>query len=217
MDYNTLVKTVQSYLENDFPATEGSGGLSSQEQVNTFIKQAERRIYNSVLLPVMRKSTTLATVSGNKTLTLPSDWQFTDNIAIINSNRYEVLEGKDLSFTKTAYPDTTFTGVPRFYSVSGEGQYKLTPTPNAAYVVELDYFHYPESIVTATTTWLGDNADMALLYGIMLEAGTFMRLEADSMSVYQARYAEAMDLLKTLGETKRVSDLNRFPQTRKPT
>jgi len=80
----------------------------------------------------------------------------------------------------------------------------------------LHYYYYPESIVTAGTTWLGDNFDSVLLYGSLLEAYTFMKGETDVITVYQARYQEAMSLLKQLGDGKDRRDAYRSGQVRYP-
>ena len=90
----------------------------------------------------------------------------------------------------------------------------LGPTPDAAYMAELHYYYYPESIVTAGQTWLGDNFDSALLYGTMCEAVTYMKGEADMVKLYQDRYVQAIALLKNLGDGKQRADAYRDGQTR---
>jgi hypothetical protein len=82
--------------------------------------------------------------------------------------------------------------------------------------MEMHYFAYPTSIVSAGTSWLGDNFDEVLLYGALLEAYTFMKGEADVIANYQKRYDEAILLLKQLGEGKNRQDTYRTLQTRVP-
>jgi hypothetical protein len=114
-----------------------------------------------------------------------------------------------------AYPNPTATGTPKYYAINGPStpvtrlQFILGPTPNAALATDLSYFYMPESIVTATTTWLGDNFSSVLLYGTLLEATTYMKGEADMNALYQGRYAEAMALLKNLGDGKEQTDTYR--------
>jgi hypothetical protein len=82
--------------------------------------------------------------------------------------------------------------------------------------MELLYYAYPASIVTSSTTWLGNNFDSALLYGSLLEAYAFMKGEKDVNDNYVARYNEALAMLKQLGEGKDRQDMYRTEQARYP-
>lgn len=206
MNYTELVAEINSYAENDF----------ATDDVDTFIRQAEQRIYNSVQLPALRKNVTSAVVSGNKYLTCPTDWLATFSMAVVDTTTgaYEYMLNKDVNFIREAYPVPTSTGKPIYYALFDADTFILGPTPDAAYTVELHYFYYPESIVTANTTWLGDNFDSALLYGALLEANTFIKGEADVMAQYQKQFDSAMALLKQLGDGKDRSDAYRSGQAR---
>jgi hypothetical protein len=209
MNYSELVAEIQSYVENQFTTTD----------IGTFIQQAEQRIYNSVQLPALRKNVTGTTTSGNKYLAIPTDWLATFSLAIINANNeYTYLLNKDVNFIRQSYPDTDsdFYGVPAYYAVFDQSTFILGPTPDANYAVELHYFYYPESIVTADNTWLGDNFSSVLLYGAILEAYTYMKGEAEIVAQYQKRYNEALILLKQLGDAKNRMDAYRDGQVRYP-
>jgi len=209
MNYSQLVNEIQSYTENQFETTD----------INTFIQQAEQRIYNMVQLPALRKNVTGNTTSGNKYLGIPSDWLSTFSLAVINSdNEYKYLLNKDVNFIRQSYPDTDadFYGEPEYYAVFDNSAFILGPTPNDNYEMELHYFYYPQSIVTAGNTWLGDNFSSALLYGSLLEAYTYMKGEADVIAQYQKRYDEAIALLKQLGDGKNRQDAYRSGQVRYP-
>ena len=209
MNYSQLVAQIQDYTENQFTTT----------VVNTFIQQAEQRIYNTVQLPALRKNVTGTTSAGNKYLGMPSDWLATFSMAVINSNNeYTYLLNKDVNFIRAAFPDTdsTFYGTPEYYAVFDQNTFILGPTPDATYTMELHYFYYPTSIVTAGTTWLGDNFDSTLLYGSLLEAYTYMKGEKDVLDNYRVRYDEAMLLLKQLGDGKDRQDAYRSGQVRYP-
>lgn len=218
MNYSELVDTVKAYTENDFPSTAGSGDLTSTEQIDTFIKQAEQRIYNAVQLLDLRKAATLTTTSGTATVASPSDWLANFSLAVITpvTGEYTFLLNKDVNYIREAFPLPSSTGAPTHYALQDNDTFLLGPTPDAAYSLALTYFYYPESIVTASTTWLGDNFDSALLYGTLLEAYTFMKGEADVIAEYQKRYEEAMNLLKQLSEGKNRQDSYRTLQTRYP-
>jgi len=211
MNYTELVSEIENYTENQFTTT----------VVNTFITQAEQRIYNSVQLPALRKNVTGTTTSGNKYLAMPNNWLATFSLAVINANNeYLYLLNKDVNFIRQSFPDTDsdFYGVPQYYAVFDNTAFILGPTPDASYNVELHYFYYPESITTAVsgTTWLGDNFSSALLYGSLLEAYTYMKGEADVLANYKARYDEAMFLLKQLADGKDRQDAYRSGQVRYP-
>jgi hypothetical protein len=211
MNYTQLVSEIQNYTENEF----------TTEVVNTFITQAEQRIYNSVQLPALRKNVTGTTTAGNKYLAMPDNWLATFSLAIINAaNEYTYLLNKDVNFIRQSYPDTDseFYGEPAYYAVFDNVSFIMGPTPDDSYDVELHYFYYPESITTTQsgTTWLGDNFSSTLLYGSLLEAYTYMKGEADVMAQYQKRYDDAMVLLKQLGDGKDRQDAYRSGQVRYP-
>jgi len=209
LTYSQLVVQIQDYTENTFTVTD----------INNFIQQAEQRIYNTVQLPALRKNDTGSLSTGNKYLTMPTDWLATFSLAVINtSNEYTYLLNKDVNFIRQSFPDTdsAFYGEPQYYAIFNDISFIVGPTPDANYSVELHYFYYPESIVTAGTSWLGNNFSSALLYGSLLEAYTYMKGEADVMANYKNRYDEAMLLLKQLGDGKDRQDSYRSGQVRYP-
>ena len=209
LTYAQLVVQIQDYTENTFTVTD----------INNFIQQAEQRIYNTVQLPALRKNVTGSLSSGNKYLTMPTDWLATFSLAVINTdNEYLYLLNKDVNFIRQSFPDTDtdFYGEPQYYAVFDNATFIVGPTPDANYSAELHYFYYPESIVTASTSWLGNNFSSALLYGSLLEAYTYMKGEADVLTNYRNRYDEAMLLLKQLGDGKDRQDSYRSGQVRYP-
>jgi hypothetical protein len=218
MNYDQLVEAIKGYTENDFPDTAGSGGLTSTEQINIFIVNAEERVFNSVQLLDLRKNVTGNVTANNKYLSVPSDWLATFSLALINPNSgsYEFLLNKDVSFIRAAFPNPNVTGPPTHYAYFDVDSFILGPTPDQNYGVELHYFYYPQSITVAGSSWLGDNFESVLLYGALLEAYTFMKGEADVIAEYQKRYDQALAMLKQLGEGKNRQDMYRTPQVRYP-
>lgn len=222
MNYAELVVAIQDYTENSFAYD------TDPTVVDTFIKQAEQRIYNSVQFPSLRRNVTGSTSSGNKYLSCPGDYLSTYSMAVIDATgSYEYLLNKDVNFIRQAYPNpTTDTGIPKYYSIFGptvagttvtnELSFILGPTPDAVYSVELHYYYYPETIVTAGTSWLGDNMDIVLLYGSLVEAYTYMKGEPDMMNLYNQKYMEALNLAKRLGDGLERSDAYRSGQFRVP-
>ena len=234
MNYSALFMAVKGYLENDFPATvftdsagstsSSAATLTSTEQVNTFITQAEQRIYNTIQFPTLRANVTGTLSANNKYLACPGDFLAVYSMAVINPDTsYTFLLNKDVNFIREAYPTPTDTGVPAYYALFGpvstneaELTFILGPTPDAAYSVELHYFYYPESITTTAsgTTWLGDNIDSVLLYGSLVEGYTFMKGETDIIAFYEKKYQDAMMLAKRLGDGLERRDAYRSGQAR---
>jgi hypothetical protein len=277
MTYTELVTMVSDYCENTFPTVD----------MNTFIKQAEQRIYNTVQIANLRKNVTGSLYSGNQYLSAPTDFlsvysmavflkatptatgtsgaftivvssatniavgqtvsgsgigtgatvtaisSTTITLSVANSNTvsgtvtfqgdYTYLINKDVNFLREAYPNPTSTAQPKYYAIFGpnssdinELSFIMGPTPDKSYSAELHYFYYPESIVTAGNTWLGDNFDSALLYGTLIEAVTYMKGEQDMVALYQQQFMQALALLKNLGDAKQRSDAYRNGQVRIP-
>lgn len=218
MTYSELVTAVSNYLENTFSTT----------VINTCIQQAEERIYNTAQIPALRKNVTGVTTNGNKYLSCPVDFLASYSLAVIDaSGAYEFLLNKDVNFIRQAYPTPTSTGFPKYYALFGpattsdptpaitnELSFIIGPTPNSSYSVELHYYYYPESIVTAGSTWLSENYNPALLYGTIVEAYTFLKGEADMLALYNTKYNEALAQLKRLGDGLERQDAYRSGQYR---
>lgn len=185
-------------------------------------KLAEQKIYNSVQLPPLRKNVTGGLTATNKYLALPDDFLSVFSLAIVDAlGAYSYLLNKDVNFIREAYPIPTDTGTPKYYAVFGPDSATLQeltlilgPTPNAGLTAELHYFYYPISIVTAGTSWLGDNFDSALFNAVMVEAIRFMKGEPDLVAMYDAQYQQSLMLLKNLGDGKLRQDAYRSGQVR---
>ena len=214
MNYSQLSDAIQAYTEN----TEAN----FLAEIPVFVQQAEQRIYNTVQFPSLRKNVTGSTSANNKYLGCPDDFLAVYSIAAVDgTGAYEYLLNKDVNFIRQAYPIPTDTGLPRYYALFGpqssninELTFILGPTPDATYTIELHYYYYPESIVTANTTWLGDNFDSVLLYGSLVEAYTYMKGEADMLATYNTKYQEALMLAKRLGDGMERQDAYRSGQYR---
>jgi hypothetical protein len=226
MTYDELYANIQAYLENTFPETYLASGasVSTKTQIDTFIQQAEQRIYNTVQFPSLRKNVTGQTTSGNKYLACPSDFLATYSIAVEDPVLgQEFLLNKDVNFIRQAYPKATDTAFPKYYALFGpqsndakELTFIMGPTPDATYTVELHYYFYPESITTVSggRTWLGDNFDSVLLYGSLVEGYTFMKGETDVIAMYETKYKEALGMAKRLGDGMERQDAYRSGQYR---
>jgi len=214
LDYNALKTAVEDSTENTFTSTDFA----------TLTQLAEQRIYNSVQLPALRKNVTGTLTNGNQYLAAPTDFLSVFSLAVVDAlGNYEYLLNKDVNFIRSAFPNPSTTGTPKYYALFGPDSGNLTeltfilgPTPNAGLTAELHYFYYPVSIVTAGTSWLGDNFDSALFNAVMVEAARFMKQEPDIMQMMDKEYAQSMDLLKNLGDGKNRQDSYRSGQVRYP-
>jgi len=225
MNYTELKTAIADYTENTFSTTEYA----------TFVQQAEQRIFNNVQFPSLRKNMTGLTSGGNEYLSTPDDFLSPYSLAVVDgSGNYEYLLNKDVNFIRQAYPNRTTQGIPKYYATFGptttnaalpedrtitrELSLILGPTPDTAYTVELHFYYYPESISVSASgrSWLGDNFDSVLLYGSLVEAYTFMKGEADLLQLYNAKYQEALQLAKRLGDGLERQDAYRSGQVRVP-
>ena len=194
MNYTDLVDAIQDYTQNQ--------ETSFVANIPTFVRQAEQRLNRSIMVPELRKNATALTTSGNWYLARPADFLSVFSLAVEDSaGDYQYLIDKDVNFIREAYPASSTNGVPLYYGQfdgdwgGAQGNFILGPTPDAAYTVELHYYYDPPSIVTTSTSWYGDNAETALLYGSLIEAYTYMKGEADLIQQYTARYQEALGQL----------------------
>jgi hypothetical protein len=216
MNYAQLSAAIQEYCQ--------STEASFVANIPTFVKQAEKRIYNMIQFPSLRKNVTGTTSSGNKYLACPDDFLAPYSLAVILADgSYEYLLNKDVNFIRESYPTPTDTGTPAYYALFGprsdqatELTFLLGPTPNAAYTMELHYFFYPSSIVDTGTSWLGDNFDPVLLYGSLVEAYTYLKGDPDLQAQYENKYKEAILLAKRLGDGMERQDAYRSGQARIP-
>jgi hypothetical protein len=192
--------------------------MVSATQIATFVGEAEQRIYNNVQILALRKNVTGTTTNGIKYLAVPSDWLANFSLALVDpvTGAFSYLLNKDVNFIRESFPFPAVTGAPTHYAMFDNTSYILGPTPDNTYTMELHYFYYPPSIVTAGTSWVGDNFDSVLLYGSLLEAAAFMKSDADVITQYQKRYDEALALLTELAEGKNRQDMYRTQQIRFP-
>tara|TARA_R100001129_G_scaffold2834_1_gene2876 strand:+ start:266 stop:913 length:648 start_codon:yes stop_codon:yes gene_type:complete len=207
--FTTLKTAIQDYTQNS--------ETTFVNNLSRFIINAEERIFKEVQLDVFRKNVTGAFTSDNKFLTKPTDYLSTFSLSIISSSENVFLLRKHPTFLQDYTPNPSTTGIPQYYADFDETTFIVAPTPSSALTAELHYYHRPTSITATSdgTSWLGTNAELALLYASLVEAYTFMKGEADMFQIYNARYQEALAYLKNLGEGKNTRDEYRYDKLRK--
>ena len=199
--FATLKTAIQDYTEN----TE----TTFVNNLSLFIRAAEERILKNVQLSFFRKNVTANFSASDQFLAIPSDFlapfslSFTDS-----SSNKNFLDFKDVNYLQEFTPNPATTGTPRYYAVFDVSNFIIAPTPASALAVELHYYYRPGSLTAggdSGTTWLSENAELALLYGSLYEAYTFMKGEADVLQNYNNRFIESITALKGLGEAKEVT------------
>jgi hypothetical protein len=210
MNYSQLSQAIQDYTET----TESL----FVDNIPTFIRLAEERIYNAVQIPAIRRNVLGNLTTGDKYLSLPNDYLATFSFAVIDpvTGDQEFLIDKDVSYIRQAYPNANARAKPQYFAQFAPYTFILGPTPDQSYQVELHEYYYPESIVTANNTWLGDEFESVLLYGALREAVIFQKGEQDMVAYYEQKYQESLALLKVLGDGKDRRTAYRDGQVRIP-
>jgi hypothetical protein len=202
--YDELKTAIQDYTQNS--------ETSFVNNLPVFIRVAEERILKNVQLTLFRKNASGTTTASNQYLAAPSDFLAPFSLSFTTGGDKTFLDYKDVNFVQTYNPDPTDTGAPRYYAFFDDSNFLLGPTPDANYDVELHYFYRPTSLTAGAgsgTTWLSENAEIALLYGSLIEAYTYMKGEPDMMQEYEKRFAESVVAMKNFGEAKEVTDAYR--------
>ena len=207
--FTTLKTAIQDYVQS----TEST----FVSQLPRFIINSEERILKECQLDVFRKNAQGLLTSGNSFLAKPSDFLSQNSLSVIVSSSKEFLLYKQVTMLQDYTPNPATTGVPLSYGDFDQDTFLIAPTPNSNYNVELHYFYRPQSITASSdgTSWLGDNAELALLYGSLVEAYTFLKGEPDLLGLYNQRYGEALQWLKNLGEGLQTRDQYRYDRVRR--
>ena len=210
--YTGLVNAIQAFTEVN--------ETTFVDNIPTFVQDTERLVNNTVQLPAFRKNVTGNVTDGFPYLTLPSDFLATFSVAVMNTdeplipNNYRYMLNKDVNYIREMFPYPAVTGTPQYYALFDQNTFIVGPTPDVEYNIELHYFAYPQSIVTAGSTWLSQNFPNVLLYGALTEAYLYLKGEADVLQSYQAKFQEAMAPLKQLSDGKDRQDNYRTVQVR---
>ncbi len=209
--FTTLKTAIQDYVQ--------STETTFVSNLSRFIVNAEERILKECQLDVFRKNVSGNLTSGNQYLSKPTDFLAQNSLSVINNSSKEFLLYKQVTALQDYTPNPATTGTPKYYADWNESSFLIAPTPDASYDVELHYFYRPTSITESGdgTSWLGTNAELALLYGSLVEAYTFLKGEPDLMSLYNSRFQESLQWLKNLGEGLQTRDQYRYDRLRRDT
>lgn len=198
--YATLVQAIKDFTQYD--------ETTFNDNIDTFIQNAEERLLYAVDLETFRRNQTGSVSINNKYLTVPTDYLAPFSLSVTVNGTQSFLLMKDVEYIQE-YNPTGATGVPKYYALFDVDNFILAPTPAGNYPVELHYYYKPQSIIVTNTSWLGDNAQQALLYGCLVEAYTFMKGEPDLLNLYNQRFNESLSRLKNYGEGRENDDAYR--------
>ena len=204
----TLKTAIQDYLE--------VSETTFTNQLNTFIKESEDRIFSFVQLPDQRKNVQGNLTSGNRFLATPTDFYAPMSLAIISSSTYDYLDYKHPSFIKEFSPGTT-QGTPKYYSLFDETSFEISPIPDSNYTVELHYLNKPGSLTSGSdsgTTTLSTDYPDALLYGALVEGAVFLKEPPEIVAQYEGRFKEAIARMKNISEGRGTRDEYRYDSVR---
>lgn len=204
MNYTTLVQEVKDFLETD--------ETTFNANIANFISLTEEKIYRQVLSPKIRKNATSTTTASDQYLSTPSDFLAAFSLSVDDAAGAGpvFLRPKDVNFMREAFPLVASTGTPRYYAMFDDDTIILGPTPLGAYTAELHYYYRPETMsATNLTTWAGDNAENAMLYGCLLHGYTFLKGEKDLIENYASQFMAGIEEVKKVGE-----DMNRRDEYR---
>ena len=207
--FTTLKTAIQDYVQ--------STETTFTSQLSRFIINAEERILKECQLDVFRKSSQGSASSGTQYLAKPTDFLSQNSLSVIVSSSKQFLLYKQVTMLQDYTPNPTTTGAPKYYADWDNDTFLLAPTPDDNYTMELHYFYRPTSITASGdgTSWLGTNAELAMLYGSLIEAYTFLKGEQDLLGLYNTRFQESLQWLKNLGEGLQTRDQYRYDRVRR--
>lgn len=195
MTYGELKQAIQDYCQYD--------ETTFVNNIPLFIRLAEERIFKNVRLNLFQKNFSGTLTSGNQYLAAPDDFLSPFSLSLTSAGDKIFLDFKQLDFIQAYNPDASTTGQPKYFAQFDVDNFIVSPTPDASYTVDLHYLYRPNSLTAGAdsgTTWLSQNAEMAMLYGSLVEAYTFMKGEPDLLGLYNNRFMEALTRMKNLGE-----------------
>jgi len=207
--FTTLKTAIQDYVQ--------STETTFTSQLSRFIINAEERILKECQLDVFRKSSQGSASSGTQYLAKPTDFLSQNSLSVIVSSSKQFLLYKQVTLLQDYTPNPTTTGTPKYYADWDNDTFLLAPTPDDNYTMELHYFYRPTSITASGdgTSWLGTNAELAMLYGSLVEAYTFLKGEQDLLGLYNTRFQESLQWLKNLGEGLQTRDQYLYDRVRR--
>ena len=185
--------------------TETSTDVLTSTITDDFIEHTENRLLRDLDLDVFKSHQNSTLTADSPFLSLPGGTTpeptslatiRTVMIYASTSSDRDFLEQRDISFMNEYWPNRTSTGTPKYWAWWDENTIYLAPTPSSALYVELGITRLPTRLSSSnTTSWLGNNAPIALLYGCLAEAFKFLKGPAEMLQLYEQSYQRAIQEL----------------------
>ena len=186
--------------------TEVSTDVLTSTRTNDFIEHVENRILREADLDAFKSHQSANLTTDNAFLSLPGGTSpDPTSLATIRTVHIwpasgaavrDFLEQRDISYMNEYWPNRTSTSTPKYWAWWDQNTIYLAPTPDSAYNVEIGITRLPTRLSSSnTTSWLGDNAPLALLYGCLAEAFKFLKGPAEMLQLYEQSYQRAIQSL----------------------
>mgnify|MGYP003627216451 FL=1 len=162
--YTQLKASIQDYTDNN--------ETTFVSNLNRFIESAEQRIFSTVDLEYFRKNVSGTMTSGNQFLAVPDDYLASFSLSIENSSSKEFLLQRDVNFLQEYNPNSSTTGVPKYYSLYDINTFIIAPTPNANFSTELHYYYRPVGLADSKFTLTVSNVTGTFVNNETITGGT---------------------------------------------
>jgi hypothetical protein len=198
--YNGLVKAIQQWTNrNDSVFI---------ENIPLFISLAEQQFFIDCSTLGNEFYVTTVFTANNESLPKPVNWGETLTISYIGADgKIVVLKRVSYELIRSFAPanniSTNSTTTPRYYSDYGYDYFIISPTPVAAYPVEIAYFGKTQMLSSINqTNWITKNAYDALLWSCLNKASQFIDNTVDA-AAYLSMYTDRIQAINTYNKGRK--------------
>ena len=214
ISYSDFLTQVRNYTEVD-------SNVLTDTIIGQFIRNTELKVAGSVDYDDIRKYSTSSFTTDKRYLVTPADFLIIRSLQVFNSTDQtgdrSFMEKRDTSFI-TEYNGSGVTGLPKYYANWDESSIVVAPTPDQAYVVQLNYIITPPSFTSSNTTYLSEYQQGMLLDGVLTEAFAFLKGPMDMYNLYKSKYTEGIQnfALQQMGRRRRAEFDDGVPRVKIP-
>ena len=214
ISYSDFLTQVRNYTEVD-------SNVLTDTIIGQFIRNTELSVAGAVDYDDTRKYSTSSFTANKRYLVTPADFLIIRSLQVFNSTDQtgdrSFMEKRDTSFI-TEYNGSGVTGLPKYYANWDESSIVVAPTPDQAYVVQLNYIITPPSFTSSNTTYLSEYQQGMLLDGVLTEAFAFLKGPMDMYNLYKSKYTEGIQnfALQQMGRRRRAEFDDGVPRVKIP-
>jgi hypothetical protein len=184
ISYSNFLTQVRNYTEVD-------SSVLTDSILDQFIRNTELDIAGKVDYDDLRKYSTSTFTASNRYVSLPADCLILRSVQSINGSDRTFLEKRDTSFI-SEYNSTGATGEPKYWANWDDFTLVVAPTPNSTYTIQINFIKDPPHFNSTTNTFLSTYQEALLLYGVLVEAFSYLKGPTDLYNLYRQRYDESM-------------------------